>query len=126
MADKHISFIICKSNEIAYQRLMTSLSKLIIPEGIQADVITVAEEENRAKAYNIGMSETTAKYKIYVDENVEINDQCIIKKMLNLFQHDENVGIVGLSGAKVLPTSGISFLAKKRIVLSVQKLTRFI
>ena len=82
MADKHISFIICKSNEIAYQRLMTSLSKLIIREGIQADVITVAEEENRAKAYNIGMSETTAKYKIYVDENVEINDQCIIKKML--------------------------------------------
>ena len=69
MADKHISFIVCKSNEIAYQRLMTSLSKLIIPEGIQADVITVAEEENRAKAYNIGMSETTAKYKIYVDES---------------------------------------------------------
>lgn len=115
MADKHISFIICKSNEIAYQRLMTSLSKLIIPEGIQADIITVTEEENRAKAYNIGMSETTAKYKIYVDENVEINDQYIIKKMLNLFQHDEKVGIVGLSGAKVLPTSGISFLAKKRI-----------
>lgn len=45
----HISFIIHKTDESAYERLINSLANLNIPEGISTDVITVTGESSKAE-----------------------------------------------------------------------------
>lgn len=111
----HISFIIYKTDESAYERLINSLANLNIPEGISADVITVTGESSKAEAYNCGMSRTSAKYKIYVDENVTFNNENLLADVVAIFQKDAQIGIIGVCGTEVLPTSGIAYMAKRRV-----------
>lgn len=112
---KYVSFIIHKTDAVAYERLVNSLSKLNVPEGFSADVITVTGESSKAKAYNCGMNQTSAKYKIYVDENVTFDNENLLGDVVSIFQEDTKVGIVGVAGAKILPTSGIAYTAKRRV-----------
>ena len=60
------SFIVYKKSELMYQRLLDSLERVNIPKGFQADVVTIDGCDGIAAAYNEGMKQSNAKYKIYI------------------------------------------------------------
>ena len=61
------------------------------------------------------MKNTDAKYKIYLDEKAVLLQKNILSKVIETFQADEKIGVIGLSGAIQLSTHGICLQSAKRV-----------
>ena len=107
MNNQKIDIIICKTNDAAFNKLIDSLGKVNVPAEFFIDVIAF-ESNNKYKVYNAAMNSSNAKYKIYLDENIEILNVNFIAEIIKLFKNDETIGIIGTSGAKFLSTDGIA------------------
>ena len=114
-----IAVLICGTKENISTETSQSISSVKVPEDYSLEVLYCREgsaNERRGKfsAYNVMMQKNDAKYKIYLDENAVITNENFISDLLNIFQSDETIGIVGVSGAIELSTSGVSFSSAKR------------
>ena len=72
------------------------------------------EVKNRYSEYNLRMSQSDAKYKIYLDENAQIINKNYINEIIEIFKNNKGIGIIGCSGAEVLSTNGIALRSAKR------------
>jgi glycosyltransferase involved in cell wall biosynthesis len=108
------SIIIHRQNKEKYERCVEALSNLDIPSGYEVDLITIEGGNSRAAAYSQGMMQSNADYKVYLDENVCLLKKDFFQRIVGLFESDEALGLLGLSGAKVIPRSGIGYNSKKR------------
>ena len=113
--EKQISFILQEKSKKAHSELLASLAELEIPTGYMADIITVQGGNSKAAAYNEGMRQSTAKYKIYVDEHIRVLDRELLTRIVRAFCADEALGILGITGTVQLPTDGIYQNARKRV-----------
>ena len=102
MNDKKISFIICYNNEYYLQECVTYLSELIIPDGFEADIVEVVGAKSMAAGYNEGMRRTDAKYKIYMHQDVFITNKLFLADLLQVFQEDSSIGMIGMVGTPYL------------------------
>ena len=84
-----------------------------VPEGYLLDFIC-AKEYLKCQAYNTAMNESDAKYKIYMDSNVELVDSSSIQKLIDIFSSNPNIGAIGCSGAEILSTHGVCYSSAKR------------
>ena len=107
MDNQKIDIIICKTNDNAFNKLIYSLGQVEIPMGFFVDVIAF-ESSDKCTVYNTAMKSSNAKYKIYLDENVEIIHTDFLSKLISLFKSDDKIGLIGTSGAKFLSTDGIT------------------
>lgn len=105
--EKEICFIICTNDERKYEECEAYIKRLHVPEGYFVDIITVKEAESICAGYNAGMQASNAKYKIYMHHDVMIVEQDFLYHLLARFEKDEQIGMIGLVGAKKLPLSGI-------------------
>ena len=106
--NKHkIAFIIATNNALYYDECVIYLNKLIIPEGYSMDIIAISEADSMAEAYNAAMDSSDAKYKIYMHQDVFIQNKNFIGDLLKIFQSDRNVGLVGVIGGVLLPNDAI-------------------
>lgn len=103
MDDKKIAFIICVNNEMYYEECVWYIDQLEIPEGFQVDIICITEAESMAEAYNAAMEGCDAKYKVYMHQDVFIYNQNFIKDVVNVFQADSKLGMLGVIGGIDLP-----------------------
>ncbi len=102
--NKHkIAFVITTNNALYYDECVTYLNKLIIPEEYSMDIIAISEAESMAEAYNAAMDSSDAKYKIYMHQDVFIQNKNFIGDLLTIFESDRNVGLVGVIGGVLLP-----------------------
>ncbi len=113
MNDREIAIIIHNTNELACMETIDALQKIVVPENFEVDVIPV-EGAEKYRAYNFAMSQSDAKYKIYLDVNISIRQKNILAQILKIFQDDEKIGVIGTSGAIQLSTHGICLNSKKR------------
>lgn len=111
MNEKKIAFIICVNNELYYEECCWFLSQLILPAGFEIDIIAVREADSMTEAYNAAMESTDAKYKVYMHQDVFICNQNFITDMLNVFQAEEQIGMLGLIGGVRLPKNGVIYNA---------------
>ena len=72
------------------------------------------EGRNKYSEYNRRMKKSNAKYKVYIDENVQILNENYIDKLLQIFKDNPDIGIIGCSGAERLSTNGLAFKSTKR------------
>ncbi len=107
MNNKKICFITCVNNERQYQECLMYINSLSIPEGYEIDAVSINEAESMASGYNAAMRETDAKYKVYLHQDVFIINKYFIYDILNIFNKDKSIGMIGAIGAKALPVSGI-------------------
>ena len=107
MNNKKIAFIICVLNESQFKECISYINDLEIPLGIELDIISIRESNNIAKAYNTGLNQTDAKYKIYIHSNTYIINKNLIKDILDIFVANNQVGLIGVVGAKRLPANGL-------------------
>jgi len=94
-----VDFIVCYNNELYLKECMKYISFLEIPDGIEIDVIGIAEADSMASAYNAAMDESNAKYKVYMHQDVFILNRNFIKDILYTFQTNENYGMIGVLGS---------------------------
>ncbi len=98
--NKRIAFIICVNDEEEYAECQYYLNRLHIPEGYEMDIISIREAPSMAAGYNAGMNSSSARYKVYLHQDVFIKDQDLIIHMLKVFDHDERIGMLGVIGKR--------------------------
>lgn len=102
MNEKKIAFIICMNDEAAYAECKYYIDHLSVPEGYELDVLAITEAPSMTAGYNAGMQSTDAKYKVYMHQDVQIVNWNFIQDMLNVFEMDERIGLIGMIGTKHL------------------------
>lgn len=110
-----IAVVLWVRNEENREKQHMYLMALNVPTGYAVEIVEVSEAKYRTEAYEIGRNKTDAKYKVYLDEDAVIVDEDFFAHILNLFNSDEKIGIIGVIGTEKIPTSGVCAWANKRI-----------
>ncbi len=107
MDSSKMAFITCVNEELMYQKSLKFINRLDVPEGIEIECIRVKNPSSLTMGYNLGMMNTQAKYKVYLHQDVYILHKNFIRDVMALCQSNEEIGILGVIGARTLPHDGI-------------------
>ena len=114
MNERKICFISCVTDESQYKQCLACIDQLLIPDGFEVDKIAIRDAKSMTEGYNRAMNESDAKYKIYLHQDTFIISKSFIKDILDLFIKQPSIGMMGVCGAKKLPTNGIWWEAQQR------------
>lgn len=114
MNEKKIAFVYCVNDQSLYEKSVSYINKIKVPDGYGIELIAVENASSMTSGYNKGMRQTDAKYKVYLHQDVFIQNQNFINDVLAIFQENKKIGLIGVAGAKVIPTNGIWWEAKRR------------
>ncbi|MBB6671508.1 glycosyltransferase [Cohnella nanjingensis] len=102
-----VCFITCYNDQDLYEESLRYIQVLHVPEGVEAEFISIAGATSLAAGYNHAMQQSDAKYKVYLHQDVFIINRNMIQDVISLFQENPNLGIMGLVGAEKLPINAI-------------------
>lgn len=108
-----ICFIICATDSRAVEECVLYLNQLTVPAGYSLDLLIVEDEKSVAKGYNEAMQACNAKYKVYLSQNTLIVNKDFLQEMLDVFQQNEEIGMLGCAGTKRLDKDGVLRHGKK-------------
>lgn len=103
MNENQIAFIICADNVQYYNECVRYINELEVPEQFTTDIICIQEADNMIQGYRAGMQASDAKYKVYLRQDVFILNRSFLHDILQIFQQDENIGLIGMVGCSKLP-----------------------
>lgn len=107
MNDKKICFIICTNSKLFLDENMRYIERLVVPEGYEIDVISIAGANSITEGYNEGMKASDAKYKVYMHQDVFILYPYFLQSILDIFNSDSRIGMIGLVGAEEIASDGM-------------------
>ena len=113
MDDHQFCFIICSNNDLYLSECLLYLSNLVIPEGFSIDILTIKDAESITFGYNQAMKTSTAKYKIYLHQDVFIINKYFLINLLNIFNNNSRVGMIGMVGAPTINDSAIMWKSSR-------------
>ena len=111
MNENKIAFIICTNNQLYFNECQYYIHNLILPQGMELDVIGVTEAPSMCAGYNAGMKSSDAKYKVYLHQDVFIREPRFIIYLLERFQNDAYIGMIGMIGGNGMPKTGVTYRA---------------
>ena len=106
MDNKKIDIIVCGNNKEYLDEQRKYIENLIIPNGMQLDILVVEGAKSMTSGYNEGMANGDAKYKIYMHQDTFIVNRNIISDLLDIFQNPQ-IGMIGMVGTPKLPENAI-------------------
>lgn len=101
-----IAFIVCTNDKDCMDECKFYIEQLYVPEGMEASIITLDRAESMTSGYNEVMKFSDARYKVYLHQDVFIVNRNFIHDILQCFENDEEVGMIGVAGARHLPGNG--------------------
>lgn len=107
MNHKKICFIICTNKENYFKECCFYLEQLIIPIGMECDIVSIRDAKSMTQAYNEAMRGSDAKYKVYLHQDVFILNRHFIDDILRIFENMPKVGMIGMVGPKQIPETCI-------------------
>lgn len=107
MNDKKICFIYCVNDTSLFEESKNYVLSLEVPSGFELEVLSVEDVSSIASGYNSAMKTSDAKYKVYLQQDVFIINKQFLAQMIELFTNNPDVGMIGMIGAKKLPTNGL-------------------
>lgn len=107
MNDKKFCFILCINSETFYEECMNYIERLVVPEGYDVDVIAITEAGSMTEGYNQAMEAGDAKYKIYMHQDVFILYPNFLQSVLDIFESDEKIGMIGIVGTEKMSADGV-------------------
>lgn len=110
MNTRQIAFIICANNAQYYNECVRYIQDLEVPEKYSIDIICIQEADSMAQGYNAGMSASDAKYKVYLHQDTFILNRKFIYDILEIFEQDEMIGMIGVIGSKNLSVDANCYL----------------
>lgn len=103
MNDKKICFISCVNDSIEYSIALKHIKQLEIPEGYEIEIVTIEGAQSMTSGYNQGMKKSDAKYKVYIHQDVSIINKKFISNIIELFERNAKLGMIGVIGSKTVP-----------------------
>ena len=91
-------FIICANKERFLEECLWYIDQLSVPEGYECERMVIRDAKSMASGYNMAMTKSDAKYKIYLHQDTFILNQNMLPDLLDLFA-DHEIGMVGVVGA---------------------------
>lgn len=107
MNDKKICFISAVNDDEFYQECLTYINNLNIPVGYEIETKSIKNASSICNAYNQGILLSDAKYKVYLHQDTFILDKDFINKIIDIFNSNKSIGIMGMCGSKYIPSSGV-------------------
>ena len=99
---------ICSVNDTGkYNESLGYWKKLQVPTGMQVESLVIHGANSMTEAYAAAMSQSDAKYKIYIHQDVWITQLDFLEVMVNSFKSDMSIGIMGVVGSKNIPESAV-------------------
>lgn len=108
-----ICIVINVTAQDKYDITMRSLQTINVPQGKKVEICEIFDAANIGAAYNQAIIGSNAKYKIYIQEGVEILNKNILSELLDLFESEYKAGIVGMSGSEYIPVDTNIYKTKK-------------
>ena len=109
MDEKKILFVVHKTSQENYDACVKSIEELDVPLGYSYQIAAWSKGTNDADAigevYNKLLEENVAKYKIFIKDTVLFVNETMLKDMINIFQSDEHIGLIGTEGTTNIPDS---------------------
>ncbi len=112
MDERKICFIACVNNENYEQEMLRYLKRLNVPRGYEMESFSIWGAESMAAGYNEGMRRSSAKYKVYLHQDVFIVNKNFISDLLDIFR-EEDIGMAGMGGGPQLPENSIMWNAPR-------------
>lgn len=106
-----ICFIICASNKSYLNECVYYIKKLKCPEKIEIEIKPIWNATSMCAGYNTGMRESTAKYKVYLHQDVFIKNKNFVIDIISMFKNNSNVGMIGMVGGIGMPQNAVTYLA---------------
>ncbi len=97
-----IAFIICTNDEDYMDECRFYIEQLDVPAGGVVTLLTVQEAKSMASGYNEAMKSSSARYKVYLHQDVFIVNKNFIYDILACFQSDQSLGMLGVVGVEHL------------------------
>lgn len=113
MNNKKICFISCVNDDKQYEECLLYISNLNIPKGYEIDTISIKEANSMAQGYNEAIKHTDAKYKVYLHQDTFIINKNFIFDILKVFECDNEIGMIGMVGARTMPLNGVWWDSKE-------------
>ncbi|XME04285.1 glycosyltransferase family protein [Lachnospiraceae bacterium C1.1] len=107
MKINEIAFIVCYNDEFLMGECKKYIERLYLPESYSIDIITVAEAPSMCAGYNAAMKSSDAWIKVYLHQDTFIVNRYFIFNIVEIFNSDKNIGIIGITGTDALPDSAI-------------------
>ncbi|MBQ9766061.1 MAG: glycosyltransferase family protein [Lachnospiraceae bacterium] len=104
--ENKIAFVICYNNERYLGECNDYISALKVPDGMETDVISIAEADSMTAGYNAAMESSDAKYKVYLHQDVFIINENFIEEIVTTFKNNPGYGLVGVLGTKEMSIDG--------------------
>lgn len=111
MDNKKIAFIICVNNIQYYEECVRYIQDLEVPEGYSTDILCIQEADSMTQGYNGGMQASDAKYKIYLHQDTFILNRNFIRDIIQIFEQDKQIGMIGVLGTDKLPANASCYLS---------------
>lgn len=107
MDEKKVCFVVCVNDRQRYEECLLYLQHLVLPLGIEAEVVPVCGAVSMASGYNAAMRQSQAKYKVYLHQDVYITQKDLLQCAIEIFANNDKIGMIGLTGCTKLPGSAI-------------------
>lgn len=107
MNNNKIAFISCVNDDKMYDECVQYINNINVPDGYEIDIISIKEAKCITSAYNAAMNSTDAKYKVYLHQDTLIVNKDFIQDIINIFNEDNKIGMLGVVGGTNIPTNGI-------------------
>lgn len=107
MNPRKFCFIICANDDILLNECIHYIQHLSVPEGYELDLLTIGDASSMTEGYNSAMSQSDAKYKIYIHQDVFILNKNLLSDLLAIFALDPTIGMVGMVGYDTISPDGI-------------------
>lgn len=114
MNDKKFCFIICTNNELMLEECLHYLNHLIIPEGYEIDLLAIQDAISITEGYTSAQQASDAKYKIYMHQDVFILNRNLLQDLLDIFNTDSQIGLIGMVGYENISPDGIMWHGTRR------------
>lgn len=103
---KDICFVCCVSNADYYKKNLQYIRSLHVPDGYSVSMLPIIGATSIFEGYNKAIKLSSAKYKIYLHQDLYILNKFFIKDILDIFSDPQN-GLIGVIGSQSLPESCI-------------------
>lgn len=134
MNKNKICFILCANNRQFLDECLLYINNLIIPDGIEVDILVNEGASSMCSGYNEAMRSSDAKYKVYLHQDTFVLNKNFISDLINIFEADEKIGLVGMIGAPMLSHDAVMwheqrvgdfYRLEEMIANGVDQITRF-
>lgn len=113
-ADKNkICFIMCVNDDLFFQESVKYIHRLEVPKGMEVELLEIREAASMTSGYNEGMYSSNAKYKVYMHQDVFITNKYFIYDIVNMFQREPMIGMIGLVGSREMPSNAVMWSGER-------------